>query len=343
MKISSLRLRRIGGRLPEFIANSGSSWKERHGLLVQLVTDDGRVGEGEASPLPGYSPDTLEECEAALAALAPAALDALDLDLPGSGPAARMLRRWLAAHPLPPAARFAVETALLGLVAGCTRRPVAELLGSPVPPHPLPLSALLPSPLRSEELLRAAAAALARGLRTLKIKIGRPGAFEDELAALKALRRQVGPEIQLRLDANGAFPPAEASERLEALAGLRPEYIEEPVPLGQLAAFAERRAPQVPLAADESLRVDALRPELLRAFAQGRIAVAVLKPTVLGGALACLDLASELLPLGAQLTVTHAFEGPTAFRSAMALASVLPGPVLAAGLDRHPGLEVLSP
>ncbi len=56
------------------------------------------------------------------------------------------------------------------------------------------------------------------------------------------------------------------------------------------------------------------------------------------GALACLDLASELLPLGAKLTVTHAFEGPTAHASAMALASVLPGPVLAAGLDRHVGL-----
>jgi o-succinylbenzoate synthase len=335
MKIASARLQRLGGRLPVAISNSGASWTTREGLLLQLFSEEGLSGQGEATPLPGYSRDTIEECEAALTALRPDDFGELDLVLP----AAAQVRRWLAAHPLPPAARFAVETALFNLIALRTRRPVAELLGSPVSPHPVPLSALLPSPLRSDELLREAADALARGLRTLKIKIGRAGAFDDELAALRALRREVGSEVQLRLDANGAFPLAEASERLEALADLRPELIEEPVPLGQLAAFGERAESAIPLAADESLNVAALRPDLMQAFAHRRLAVAILKPTVLGGVLACLDLASELLPLDAKLMVTHAFEGPTALASAMALASVLPGPVLAAGLDRHPGLS----
>jgi o-succinylbenzoate synthase len=326
--------------LPAAISNSSASWTTREGLLLELFSEEGLLGQGEASPLPGYSPDTLEECEAALTALNPGDFGEIDLDRP----VAAQVRRWLAAHPLPPAARFAAETALLNLVALRTQRPSTELLGSllgsPVSPHSVPLSALLPSPLQSDELMRAAAAALARGLRTLKIKIGRAGAFDDELAALGVLRREVGPEIQLRLDANGAFLLAEASQRLEALAELRPEFIEEPVPLGQLAAFAERAKPAIPLAADESLSVAALRPDLMQAFATQRIAVAVLKPTLLGGALTCLDLASELLRLGAKLTVTHAFEGPIALTSAMALASVLPGPVLAAGLDRHLGLDL---
>jgi o-succinylbenzoate synthase len=332
VRIAAGRLQRIGGRLPTVVSNSGASWSARHGLLFELVSEDGRTGRGEASPLPGYSVETIEDCAAALIALTSAAFDRLELE----SSAAPEVRRWLGAHSMPPAARFAVETALFNLIAACTGRSFAELLGSAVTPHTVPLSALL----SSEDLLREAAAARARGLETLKVKIGTGRAFADELAALRALRREVGPEIRLRLDANGAFPLAEAARRLEALSDLHAEFIEEPVPLGQLAGFAEQRAPAVPLAADESLRIEALRPDLLRAFGQGRLAVAVLKPTVLGGALACLDLASELLPLGAKLTVTHAFEGPVALAAATALASVLPGPVLAAGLDRHPGLAV---
>jgi len=247
------------------------------------------------------------------------------------------VRGWLAAHPLPPAARFAAETALFALFARRSGRPFAELLGSG-PAKTVPLAALLPT----EDPLPAARAALARGLTTLKIKIGRPGAFEQELAVLRALRRELGPEIQLRLDANGAFPVSEAAGHLKALAELRPEYIEEPVPLGQLAAFAALAPPPIPLAADESLRVAELRDDLLSAFGRGRIEVAVLKPTVLGGSLACLDLVAELLPRGARFTVTHAYEGPVAMAAALALASVLPGPVLGHGLDRHPALDALS-
>ncbi len=338
MRIASARLRRIGGRLPVAISNSTSSWTTREGLLLELVSKDGAVGRGEASPLPGYSPDTLEECEAALAELSHGTLEELDFTGP-AGAASSQVRGWLAAHPLPPAARFAAETALFDLFSRSSNRPLGELLGSPTQARAVPLAALLPT----EDPLPAARAALARGLTTLKLKIGRPGdAFERELAALQALRRELGPSVQLRLDANGSFPVSEAAGHLKALAELRPEYIEEPVPLGQLAAFAELAPPAIPLAADESLRVTELRDALLRSFGGGRIEVAVLKPTVLGGSLACLDLAAELFPRGARFTVTHTYEGPVAMAAALVLASVLPGPVLAAGLDRHPALDVMG-
>jgi o-succinylbenzoate synthase len=337
MRIARARLQRIGGRLPSAISNASATWTAREGLLLQLVSRDGEQGLGEASPLPGYSRDTLEECEAALTELSAGTLEELDFTGPPNA-ASSQVRGWLAAHPLPPAARFAAETALFNLFARGSHRPLAALLGSPATvPRAVPLAALLPI----DEPLPAARAALARGLTTLKLKIGKPGAFAQELAALHALRREVGPDIQLRLDANGAFPVAEAAGHLKALAELRPEYLEEPVPLGQLAAFAALAPPPIPLAADESLRMPELRDELVSLFGRGRIEVAVLKPTVLGGSLACLDLVAELLPHGARFTVTHAFEGPVALAAAWALASVLPGPVLAAGLDQHPALEVL--
>jgi o-succinylbenzoate synthase len=335
MRIASVRVRRIAGRLPVEVSNSGARWTERQGLLLDLASEDGRIGHGDASPLPGYSTDTLQECEAALMALAGGPLGEIDLDF-ANAPSSVQVRGWLEAHPLPPAARFAAETALFDLIGRCSRRPMAELLGSPVAPHPVTIAALLPG----DDARRAADDAVARGIKTLKIKVGRPGAFERECALLAELRRDLDDDIQLRLDANGAFEVEEARGRLAALAEVGPELIEEPVPLGQLAAFAERGLSPIALAADESLRDAALRAELLRAFGRGRVAVAVLKPTVLGGSLACLDLVAELLAYGAGFTVTHAFEGPIALAAAKALASVLPGPPMAAGLDRHPGLAI---
>ena len=354
MRLASARVRRVAGRLPAEVHNSRATWTERRGLLLQLATEDGRIGQGDASPLPGYSSDTLEECEAALAALCSSPLGEIDLD----ASAAPQVRQWLQSRDLPAAARFAAETALFDLIAQSTNRPMAELLGSDVAPHEVPVAALLDSggdagatsteagatstsAGNRAEVLRAASTARARGVRTFKVKIGSPGMFDGELEVLRALRRELGWGVQLRLDANGAFPLDEAFDRLRALAELKPEFIEEPVPLGQLAAFAlSRPSLPLPLAADESLAHPRLLPDLLPAFERGRVEVAVLKPTLLGGALACLDLTGRLAPLGARFTVTHAFEGPIALKAATVLASVLPGLILAAGLDRHPGLAI---
>ena len=68
------------------------------------------------------------------------------------------------------------------------------------------------------------------GIRTLKLKIGRHGPFEEESCGDGAsLGASLGPSIQLRLDANRTFSASVARERLEPVAELEPEYVEEPV------------------------------------------------------------------------------------------------------------------
>src|SRR5205814_6820825 len=87
-------------------------WRRRDGLVLRLVDDDGRVGRGEASPLPGYSPDDRDACAASLAAVDVAALAIGGGDLlEGVRAAVARIDARL------PAARFAVETALLDLAA----------------------------------------------------------------------------------------------------------------------------------------------------------------------------------------------------------------------------------
>ncbi|HKA91867.1 MAG TPA: enolase C-terminal domain-like protein [Haliangiales bacterium] len=162
------------------------AWTERRSLLVTL--DGG--GVGEAAPLPGYSPDTLEACRDALAALPP---------LDGPADVARLPDAL-------PAARFALETAILARGGG-----LAAHLG--VAPRAVARCRLVAD-------VAEADAAVADGAAALKVKIGVPG----DRDLLAALRGRFG-AIPLRLDANGALAAAE----LDAYVRFRPELVEEPI------------------------------------------------------------------------------------------------------------------
>jgi muconate cycloisomerase len=99
------------------------------------------------------------------------------------------------------------------------------------------------------------------GLRHVKIKVGIPGF--DDAARLADMRRYiVGRGLDLRVDANEAWSPAEAADRIRALEPFRISAVEQPVPHADVDALADlRRQVAVPLMLDESLcsRVDAER------------------------------------------------------------------------------------
>ena len=313
--------------------NAHNRWQQRDGLLLRLVDDRGQVGLGEASPLPGYSADDLTTCGDRLQRVPWSEL-ALELDeskgqLAFTAPTAHLLAL------LPPAARCAAETALLSLIAYDRALPLATLLRGEPPPTAVAVSALLTGD-SPAELLASAHAAVARGFRVLKIKLGRADGAAWELAALRELRRQLEPTIALRLDANRAWSLPVATERLAALEELNPELIEEP-----LADVRELRHLRTPLrlALDESLQHLDPESQLVPLLAAGLVGALVLKPMALGGPLRCLQLARLATTHCTPSLVTHLFDGPIALAAAAALALALPAP-LACGLDTHPGLVI---
>ena len=284
----------------------------------------GAVGLGEATPLPGRSPDTAEDCAAAVAALRAA------LPLPLSPHTALDAAADLAAAVAPdaPAARFAIETALVDLVARTTGVAMARLLAA-APARRIAVNALVADPAE-------AAAAVARGVGTVKLKLhGGQGA---DLALARAVRAAIG-GARLRVDGNLAWPPGELDARLAALAALGVEYVEEPAP----GVAAAARAPlAAPLALDESLADPEREAWLDRALGSRAIAAVVLKPTLLGGLAACLELAARARGHGVDAVVTHTFDGPVALAAACELARAIGGP-RAHGVDRHPLLAGVVP
>jgi o-succinylbenzoate synthase len=336
MRITDASVEPVGGATREPVSNAARRWEARHGVWLRLRDEAGHVGVGESSPLPGYSPDSLDAVAAALGAL--------DWDRLANGPddpealGARLLE---ALPPALPSARFAVETAWLDLLGQRTRQPLWALLqGGAASPAPslarraVPLSELVPS-LEPDEALRAAEAALRRGIGTIKVKIGRSGAFDREHALLARLRAELGPAWRLRLDANGALDARTAHEHLARLAPLDVELVEEPVPAAHLGVGPP---PPVPVGLDESLTEPAIWERVAPWIAGGGVAAAVLKPTLLGGLGACRALARRARALGLAVTVSHTFDGPVALAAAAHLALAVASPARASGLAPHPAL-----
>ena len=125
---------------------------------------------------------------------------------------------------------------------------------------------------------------LAQGFRCIKMKIGAID-FEEEYRILKALRNEFSAsDIEIRVDANGAFQATEALVYLERLAALQLHSIEQPIRAGQWEAMAElcEQTP-LPIALDEELIGVFTSEEKQRLLREIQPQYIILKPSLIGG------------------------------------------------------------
>ena len=135
-----------------------------------------------------------------------------------------------------------------------------------------------------EEMYRQIEAKMEAGYRCIKLKIGAID-FDAELTLLKHIRSRFSvKDIELRVDANGAFSPAEAMHKLDALSKLDLHSIEQPIRAGQWEEMARLTArTPLPIALDEELighNTPKIKQELLSAIRPQYI---ILKPSLHGG------------------------------------------------------------
>lgn len=230
-----------------------------------------RVGMGECAPLPALS------CEAT--ADLPTQLATLGERINGSG----QLPTWDELRTLP-SVLFALETAQRHLEVGNW-----VLWDTPFSRGEMGLqtNGLIWMGDKGK-MLRRIEEKLRAGFRCLKMKIGAID-FADELALLAHIRRHFSPnELELRVDANGAFAPEVALARLEALAPYALHSIEQPIAPRQWEAMARLvAASPVAIALDEELIGLHTRPERAALLDAVRPRYIILKPSLHGGWSGC--------------------------------------------------------
>ncbi|HKY37645.1 MAG TPA: mandelate racemase/muconate lactonizing enzyme family protein [Polyangiaceae bacterium] len=303
----------------------------RESLLLRLTDRDGELGLGEASPLPQYSRDELDDIEPALSAIPMDALEAALEQVPAR--AALRAVSSLVSFELP-SARMALETAALDLLGNKQGISSPLLLGGQADaqrPISLLLGPVLDHTRRGGTIDGAATklitATMASGFRHFKLKLGAKDALARELATLAAVRQRFGSSISLRLDANGLLSAADITSAWEALEPLDIELFEEPGPV------PETLIGRLPLGLDESLQ-GLSEDDVEAAIRKLKPRALVLKPTALGGIDHCFRLAERARGHGVDVIISHCFDGPLAFRACAALALALPRG-LAHGLGPH--------
>lgn len=224
----------------------GASLGERTGYLLKLYSSAGHTAWGEASPLPGFSRESMAECRRTLLAAAADLLnkeDAIDTDFP------RRLKAFSgsSAHS---AAYFAVESAWhLLLDASENKNPWHRK--DPGRSASLYLNALLAGD--PDEIRGKAVSAAALGYRAVKLKVGRESMTED-IRLVRDVRSIIGPDTSLRLDANQAWSLDDAILFGKAVGGTEIAYVEEPCSVpADLPAFY--RETGIPYAIDESIHL----------------------------------------------------------------------------------------
>ena len=296
---------------------------ERHGVLLQLHTDNGLVGLGEAAPIPGSGPRAWSD--------AASLLEDVQASLPGTRleEATDLIRLVAHLHPAAVGAvRCGLDVAVCDVLAQTAGLPVALWLQRQSS-EAVPVNATIALP---DTVSAADAAAKAResGYPCVKLKVGLGMGAEAECERVAAVRKAIGKRLKLRLDANGAWGVEQAIHTIRALAPYDIELVEQPVACGDVEALRRvRAAVRTPIAADEDVDSVAAAERVLVA---GAAQVLVIKPMVVGGLRPARRIIERAQPHGVSCIVTTTLDAGIGTAAALHLAATLPSTGLACGL-----------
>lgn len=281
---------RLDFKRPSRTSRAVMTYKDTYFLKVWDEADPAKYGIGECAVFRGLSADDFPNYESKLRDLCRAIGEGRKVDI----------ARW-------PSIKFGLETALLDFDNGCCRRP-----------FPTPWSegqgGILINGLvwmdTPEVMLQNAIAKAEAGFRCIKLKIGAHD-FERELQMVDKLRVAYGPDkLEIRLDANGAFPDGEtALEHLKRMSVLDIHSLEQPVKAGHwdTMAYVCENSP-IPIALDEELIGVHDSLDMFKMLKYIAPAYIILKPSLCGGFSGATEWMNAAEKLGIGWWATSALE-----------------------------------
>lgn len=305
----------IEERLLHFKQPAGTSrgvYTERRIWLVE-ISDSETVGRGECAPLPQLSCDDIPDYADVLRGFCD------EVERTGEIPY-EALRDY-------PSMLFGLETAMIDL-----RCKMADgrhvLFDNPFSrgEEGIPINGLVWMG-TFDEMSRRIEQKLEQGFRCVKLKIGAID-FEAELELIKQIRSRFGlHDVELRVDANGAFSYEEALYKLELLSQYALHSIEQPIRARQWAWMSElcRESP-LPIALDEEL-IGVNDPDQKRQMLNIiRPRYIILKPSLHGGMMGCREWIEIARDMQIGSWITSALESNIGLNAIAQFAAEVYGP-----------------
>ena len=290
----------------------------REGAIITITTDTGVLGIGEMAPLPEFGGSLVAACEALDAVIDQLQECSIDTAL-------QILQRLS----LPRTVVCGLELALLDLLGKQMEYSVAMLLTETPLRARIPVNMVI-SAQAAEDAFVSALGAKQRGFPCVKLKVGGLGSNEAELERIAAVRSALGPDVQLRLDANEAWTFEEANAILSRCVPYKIQYVEQPLRRDNLVGMQRlRRTVSIPIAADEALHDLESARYIMR---YGAADILIIKPQLAGGLYTSRQIIGEATQRGIQCVVTTSIESGVSLAAALHLVAASPEITLACGL-----------
>lgn len=326
MKITKIRLGRISVPLRVPFKTAVRSVSSVEDVIVEIHTDTGAIGYGEAPPTGAVTGDTAGAIIGAIQDhIAPTILgrevddfENLMLALQGC-----ILKNT--------SAKAAVDMALWDLYGQLYNIPVYKMLGGSRSSIVTDITISVNDP---EEMAHDARNAIDRGYDCLKCKVGKDAPLD--LRRLQAIRAEVGKDVKIRIDANQGWKPKEAVRILSQMedAGLDIEFVEQPVAQHDLTGLKYvTDHVTIPVMADESVQNAADALTIMQMRAADLVNIKLMKA---GGLYNALKIASAAEVYGVECMLGCMLEAKISVNAAIHLACAkqiitkidLDGPVL---------------
>ena len=326
MKITAIRLGAISVPLRVPFKTALRTVKSVEDIILEVHTDTGAVGYGEAPPTGAVTGHTTG---AIIGALKEHVIpNLLGRDVDDFEDVMQLIQSCVVGNS---SAKAAADMALWDLYGQLYRVPVYKLLGGARNRIVTDITISVNAP---EEMARDAVHAIERGYDCLKIKVGANPTLDVE--RLRAVRQAVGDEICLRIDANQAWQPKQAVRILNQMQeqGLKLEFVEQPVKAYDLEGLKYvTDHSYVPVLADESVFSPRDAMKVLEQRAADLINIKLMK---CGGIYNALKIASAAEIYGVECMIGCMLEAKISVNAAVELACAkqiftridLDGPVL---------------
>ncbi len=247
MRVSVVQLHHIRIPFKAAVHHSLKRRQETEAVIVAIGSDEGRIGFGEILPRPYLTGETVESV---LRDLGPALAGRwLGRSLSAKQAVFEALCQELEAAGRSLATFAGFELALLDLTGQTYKFPAGEILERPAGPE-LGAGAVIDFNVPTGALSKLCAQLRLLGRCYIKVKVGLP----DDLRRLQVIRKSLGPDARLSVDANAAWSADEAIEALLPMRQFDLRSVEQPVPAPDLAGMRRvRERTGLPVVADESL------------------------------------------------------------------------------------------
>lgn len=221
MKIKDIKIKRISVPLKTPFKTALRTVERVEDIIVEIYTDTGNIGFGEAPPTGVITGDTTGSIIGAIEDHIKKCIIGMDMENFES-----IIQKLNGCIVKNTSAKAAVDIALYDLYGQLYKAPLYKLLGGFRKEITTDITISVNEP---EEMVRDSIDAIKRGYKTLKIKVGKDS--KKDLERMKAIRQAIGYDVDLRIDANQGWKPKEAVKILREMedAGLNIEFVEQPV------------------------------------------------------------------------------------------------------------------